>query len=475
MAYSVNLYYLMGVTLWRRRVTKLPDMAEIPYVTVQVPLYNERYVSRRIIDAVAKLDWPHDRLQIQVLDDSTDETKAIVAEAVEQWRARGLNIEQICRPNRTGYKAGALAYALPQATGELIAIFDADFIPPPTFLRDTVPALLNDPKAAFVQARWDHLNLQDSWLTRIQAIAIDSHFMIEQFARFSGGFAFNFNGTAGVWRRTAIDDAGGWQSHTLTEDLDLSYRAWLHGWHGLYRPEVLSPAELPPTMTAFRRQQARWQRGSIECARMLLPSIWRSKYPLLPKVQATIHLLGPLVTPIMAFLMLSYPLLLLILRQYPDAYIPMSLVNVSGPLTVAPTLFFLFSQLLARKPQWQAFVAVLLCQIIGAGMAMNTLRAVLKALLGQRGEFLRTPKWGDSKPTAGTYRLKPDVGVLIDLLWGFYCLVLVAVGLTYGHMFIIAYGLMSCLGSWWVALWTIWPSLRAAFQTRRAALTAKSA
>jgi hypothetical protein len=177
----------------------------------------------------------------------------------------------------------------------------------------------------------------------------------------------------------------------------------------------------------------------------------------------------------MAFLMLSYPLLLLILRQYPDAYIPMSLVNVSGPLTVAPTLFFLFSQLLARKPQWQAFVAVLLCQIIGAGMAMNTLRAVLKALLGQRGEFLRTPKWGDSKPTAGTYRLKPDVGVLIDLLWGFYCLVLVAVGLTYGHMFIIAYGLMSCIGSWWVALWTIWPSLRAAFQTRRAALTAKSA
>lgn len=474
--YSLNLYFLIVMTLWKRgKVLKPAEIAEEPFVTVQVPLYNERYVSQRVISAVASLDWPHDRLQIQILDDSTDETRQIVAEAVRQWQERGIDITQVTRSNREGYKAGALANALPQAKGEFIAIFDADFIPPPSFLRQTVPALLHEPRAAFIQSRWDHLNHHDSWLTRIQAVAIDGHFAIEQYARCYGGFPFNFNGTAGVWRRSAIEDAGGWKSHTLTEDLDLSYRAWLNGWCGLYRPDVASPAELPPTMTAFRRQQARWAQGSIECARLLLPSVWRSRFGLLAKLEATIHLLGYMVNPIMAVLMIGYPVVVMLVGNMPNASVLFNAVNTVGPMTIAPTVFFLAAQMMMRRPEWRSLAAVALYQIIGAGMAMNTLRATIKALIGQRGEFLRTPKWGSQSPRTSSYRLRADVGVWIDVLWGVYCFVLALVGLSYGHTFIVLYGAMSALGSWWVALWTIWPDLRSAFRPERTSLKIDSA
>lgn len=466
--YGVNLYFMIIITLWRRKRLKALPITNLPVVTVQVPLFNERYVSQRVIDAVVALDYPSDKLQIQILDDSTDDTREIVAAQVAAWQARGVRIEHIHRTDRSGYKAGALAAAMPQVEGDFIAIFDADFLPSPDFLMETLPLLLNDPKAAFVQARWEHLNLNASWLTRLQAVAIDSHFMIEQYARSRGGFAFNFNGTAGIWRRSAIIDAGGWKDHTLTEDLDLSYRAWLRGWHGLYRDDVASPAELPPTMTAFRRQQERWQRGSIECARLLLPDIWRSRYPLLAKIQATIHLLGPLVTPTMAFLMISYPFLNELVRRVPGLIMPLSLIDYIGPVTIAPTLFFIMSQVLVGRRHWRAFAAVILCQVIGAGMAMNTLRAVIKAALGQRGEFLRTPKWGSAGTQRSTYRLRADMGVLADLMWGVYCLLLVVIGLMNGHTFIAVYGVMSWFGSWWVALWTIYPDLQAALRSKSA-------
>jgi cellulose synthase/poly-beta-1,6-N-acetylglucosamine synthase-like glycosyltransferase len=465
--YSANLYYLVLLTMWRRRNLKsLPTSKDLPFVTVQIPLYNERYVGRRIVDAVAQLDWPQDRLEIQVLDDSTDETRDIIAEAVAKWQEKGINIVQVCRPERTGYKAGALSYGLQRAKGDYIAIFDADFIPAKDFLHQTVPALLNAPDAAFIQARWEHVNQQDSWLTRIQAIAIDGHFAIEQFARYHGGYAFNFNGTAGVWRRTAIDDAGGWKYDTLTEDLDLSYRAWLRGWKGLYRHDISSPAELPPTMAAFRRQQARWAQGSIECARMLIAPVWRSSYSLMAKLQATIHLLGYLVNPIMAMLVMIYPLIILVTENYPESIAMFSLFNGIGPMTAAPTIFFLFSQYALRRRGWRAVVAVTMFHVISAGLAMNTLRATLKALTGQRGEFLRTPKWGGEKPTVGTYRVRADVGVLTDLTWGFFCFVIMLVALSYGHLFIGVYALISCIGSMTVALWTIAPELSGMLRPR---------
>jgi cellulose synthase/poly-beta-1,6-N-acetylglucosamine synthase-like glycosyltransferase len=473
--YSLNLYFMIIVTVWRqRRVMKVPKLSTFPKVTVQVPLYNERYVSRRVINAVAELDWPTNRLQIQILDDSTDETVDIVAECVAEWKAKGLDIVQVRRPDRVGYKAGALSYAMDMTDGDYVAIFDADFIPPVNFLRETIPLLEKDEKAAFIQTRWDHINLGDSWLTRIQAVAMDSHFMIEQFARFNSGFAFNFNGTAGVWRRSAIEDAGGWQSDTLTEDMDLSYRAWLRGWHGLYKHDLRSPAELPPTITAFRRQQTRWQRGSIECARMLLPTIWQSKYGFLAKLQATIHLLGPMVTPVMAFLMISYPFFILLESRFPGISAAYKLVEYIGPLTIAPTLFFILSQALARRPEWRSFFAVVLCQVMGAGMSMNTLRAVMRGLYGKGGgEFLRTPKYGSTQVASSVYHLKADMGVALDFLWGLFCLLAALIGSANNHNFIVVYGLMSCLGSWWVALWSLLPNLQFTFGARTMTLTTK--
>lgn len=458
--FNLNVYFLMAVA-WvrRRRAIRTPLGPNAPHVTVQIPLYNERYVSRRIIDAVARLDWPVGKLQIQVLDDSTDETRQIVAEHVRSWQARGVNIDLIHRPKREGYKAGALAYGLETATGDFIAIFDADFIPPPSFLRNTVPILVKEPDVAFIQTRWDHLNRRQSWLTRIQSILLDGHFAIEQFARCYGGFAFNFNGTGGVWRRSAILDAGGWQSTTLTEDLDLSYRAWVRGWRGLYRRDVTAPAELPPTMQAFRRQQARWAQGGVECARALFVPVWRSKHSLLAKVQASLHLLGYLLTGMMVLMMIGYTFLLILMQYNPESGLIFTTVNMLGPLLLAPTIFYIISQLLLRPLEWQQLVAVFFAQVIGAGMAMNTLRATLKALLGQRGEFLRTPKWGSQAVHATSYRLRADVGVLIDLLWGLYCLLVAIMAFSHGHMFVVGYATMAALGSWWVALWTIWPDV----------------
>jgi cellulose synthase/poly-beta-1,6-N-acetylglucosamine synthase-like glycosyltransferase len=469
--YSANLYYMTFIAWWHRRrrpAYTLSDDIDLPHVTVQLPLYNERYVSQRIIDAAARLDWPADKLDIQVLDDSTDETAQIVAEAVCRWKAEGVNITHLRRPDRQGYKAGALAFGLEAARGEYICIFDADFVPAPGFLRDLVPSIAADPAAAFVQSRWEHLNREESWLTAIQAIAIDGHFSIEQQARCFGGFPFNFNGTAGIWRREAIRDAGGWRDTTLTEDLDLSYRTWLKGWHGLYHGGVAAPAELPPTMPAFKRQQARWAQGSIESARLLLGKVWRSDHPPFVKLQATIHLLGYLINPIMAVFALTYPLVALAIRAAPDVNQTFTLFSSLGPLTFAPTVFFVASQLLLRR-RWQAIPAVLLFQVISAGLAMNTMRAALKALLGQRGEFLRTPKWGSTpERRAATqrsaYRLRADIGALTDLIWGVLCALVALLAVGEGHLFIAMYCLISALGALWVGAWSVWPDVRAIFQ-----------
>ena len=265
--YGVNAYLMVALHLRGRRRPRstAPPLAVWPTVTVQLPIYNERYVARRLLEAVGALDYPADRLEIQVLDDSTDETTAIVIETAQTLAGRGLEVVHLHRRERAGFKAGALAAGLKEASGEFIAIFDADFVPPPDFLRRTLPHFA-DPGVAVVQTRWGHLNRDFSLLTVAQALGIDGHFAVEQAARARSGLFLNFNGTAGVWRRTAIDDAGGWTHDTLTEDLDLSYRAQLRGWRIEYRPEIVCPAELPVLVTGFKSQQRRWAQGSIQTA-----------------------------------------------------------------------------------------------------------------------------------------------------------------------------------------------------------------
>jgi len=265
--------------------------AECPYVTVKAPMYNEKFVAARIIDAIADFDYPKSKLHIQVIDDSTDESVEIVAERVRHYQSLGFDIDHVRRENRQGYKAGALADAMPQVKGEFIAIFDADFIPHPDFLLKTLPYFSNE-NIGLVQTRWTYLNTRKNILTRLQSIMLDAHFGIEQVTRFGSGSFFNFNGTAGIWRKEAITDAGGWRSDTLTEDTDLSYRAQIKGWDFVYRPEIICPSEIPENMSAFKVQQHRWAKGAIEVMRKLLPTIWKADIPRKAKIEATFHLTG---------------------------------------------------------------------------------------------------------------------------------------------------------------------------------------
>ncbi len=467
-AYSLNLIYLLLAALLARRPIANAPLAEYPHVTVQLPLYNERYVSRRLIDAVAQLDYPLEQLTIQILDDSTDDTSQIVAEAVAYWQKRGRTIQHIRRPTREGYKAGALAYGLQFVQSEYIAIFDADFVPPPDFLKQCLPALIADPRAAFVQARWEHLNADQWWLTRLQAIAVDSHFGIEQQGRAQSGLPFNFNGTAGIWRRAAIEAAGGWQARTLTEDLDLSYRAWLNGWHALYHRHVSAPAELPPTMSAYKRQQARWAQGSLTCARLLLPQLWRSRLSIGCKLQGTIHLLSYLVSPTMMLIVVAYTLGMLLLPREVWSNLPfITYATGINPFTFAPLLYLVASQLLLGRP-WRMLPYAIAFQVVSGGLGVTIAQAAIKGLLGRHSEFLRTPKWGNQAPNSGPYQLRADPSVAREVLWGAFCLLTVAVAAKHEHWFFFFYGIMLCAGSWIVAFWTVLPDWQAAIRRQHA-------
>ena len=284
------------------RSVPIPD-SELPTVTVQLPLYNEATVVRRLLDAAGALDYPSDRLELQVLDDSTDETEGIARAAVEELRERGINAVYLRRPDRHGYKAGALDFGLQQASGELVAIFDADFVPQSSFLKEIV-GHFSDPRIGMVQTRWEHMNRDHSLLTSIQALMLDGHHMVENRARFGAGNMFNFSGTGGMWRRQAIQDAGGWEHDTLTEDLDLSYRAQLAGWRFVYRGDVLTPAELPEDMSSFRAQQYRWAKGTVQTARKLLMRVAKSELTLAQRIEACFHMLPHMAYPMMVLLTL---------------------------------------------------------------------------------------------------------------------------------------------------------------------------
>ena len=389
LVYSAHRWTL----LFGRRSALLtpPPFPEWPRVTVQLPLYNEAAVVERLIDQVARMDYPPDRLEIQVLDDSTDETSVIAARAIGRARERGLRIHHLRRDTREGYKAGALRAGFEAAAGELLAVLDADFLPPEDFLRRLVPHF-RDPTVGMAQARWTHLNRDASALTAAQAVLLDAHFVLEHGRRMSRGHFLNFNGSAGVWRRSCIEEAGGWSHATLTEDLDLSYRAQLAGWRFIYDGGVEAPAELPSNIAALKSQQARWVKGSIQTARRVLPELLGRRLPIGQKAEAVLHLTGNAAYPaLLALAALLLPVLLAA-RPWPAAGILHGVVLALGVLPVA--LALAAAQRALGRPPSRIAADVALAIALGVGLSFNNARAVLEGLGGEVGVFERTPKTG---------------------------------------------------------------------------------
>jgi cellulose synthase/poly-beta-1,6-N-acetylglucosamine synthase-like glycosyltransferase len=424
--YGWHRYYLVYLYMKNKdkAPTQPPPLEHLPPVTVQLPIFNEMYVADRLIGAVCDLDYPRERLEIQVLDDSTDETREIAELAVRRYAARGFDIKYLHRVDRHGYKAGALEAGLQQASGQFIAIFDADFIPPADFLMKTLPHFATDPKIGMVQARWGHINQDYSLLTKIQSILLDAHFVLEHGARNRSGCFFNFNGTAGIWRREVIPDAGGWQHDTLTEDLDLSYRAQLRGWRFVFLPDLVAPAEVPVEMNSFKSQQHRWAKGSIQTCMKLLPKILRSNQPLSVKAEAFFHLSANFNYLLMSLLsILMFPSMYV---RYSMGWTEMMLIDI--PLFAAATLSFCNFYMVSQRelhPDWKTRLKYLpFLMSIGIGLCVNNTRAVLEAVFGKQTEFARTPKYGierDSDEWMGKkYHQSVGVQPIIELGLGLY-------------------------------------------------------
>ena len=388
--------YLMIYLYYRDRDKKAvpaPLPARLPKVTVQLPIYNEMYVVERLLDSVAAIRYPNELLEIQVLDDSTDETQGLARRAVQAHRERGKDVQYIHREDRTGFKAGALAAGLAVAKGELVLIFDADFVAPPDILEKTV-GQFDDPKVGVVQTRWGHINRDYSLLTQVQSVMLDGHFILEHGGRNRSGRFFNFNGTAGLWRRAAIVDAGGWQHDTLTEDLDLSFRAQMRGWRFVYLEDVVCPAELPVEMNSFKSQQHRWAKGSVQTCLKLLPRVLASDLPLHVKVESAFHLTANFAYPLMVLLsLLMFPAMVI---RYNMGLYEMLIVDI--PLFMGATLsvcsFYLSSQKEIFGPDWKSRLRYLPAVLaVGIGISVNNTKAVLEALFGVESGFRRTPKY----------------------------------------------------------------------------------
>lgn len=433
--YGIHCYVLAALflrhgprqTLRRAAIRQAHDDAcsddDLPVITVQLPIFNERFVVDRLIDAALALDWPAHKLQIQVLDDSTDNTPALVAAALDRHRDSDVELQHLRRSDRSGFKAGALAAGLASARGELVAILDADFVPHPDFLRRCIP-FFQDRKVGLVQARWGHLDRDHSWLTRLQGLAIDGHFSVEQAGRCWSGLALNFNGTAGIWRREAIDAAGGWQGDTLTEDLDLSYRAQLAGWRVEFLIDVEVPAEIPADMEAFKSQQRRWAKGSIQTAVKLLGPVWKSPWSAGRKLAATLHLTHYLVHPLMLTVAIAAPAVLTLWRGDlgPLAFAAVALLLLLG--AAGPTTLYIVAQRSLRKEWRRRLVDLPLLMLVGCGVAVSNTRAVLSGLFGSRGTFVRTPKRrlsdAPDSGVVGGYRLPLDAVFLAEAALAVY-------------------------------------------------------
>jgi cellulose synthase/poly-beta-1,6-N-acetylglucosamine synthase-like glycosyltransferase len=455
--------------LKQRNITpNQPPLKQTPVVTVQLPLFNELYVVNRLVDAVCALEYPKDKLEIQVLDDSTDETVDIVAKLVSHYQQLGYDIKHIHRTDRSGYKAGALKYGLSTSRGEFIAIFDADFVPNPDFLEKTIPYFFTDPKIGVVQTRWEHLNGEYSLLTRTEAFALDGHFVVEQDVRCKAGYFINFNGTGGVWRKAAILDAGNWQSDTLTEDLDLSYRAQLRGWKFKYLNNVTSPAELPAEVNALKSQQFRWTKGAIETARKILPEVWKSNIPLRIKIHSTFHLTNNIVFPFIILAgILNVPLIYIKQQQGHEMYFAMMSVFVLA--FIGSFLFYLISQK-SVYPDWRRRIMLFPLFMAGSmGFAVNNSRAVFEGLFKCKSEFIRTPKFAIQNKQdawkANRYisKKKFDWVILIEILLAVYCLFGVISSIYYLEIASMPFQLMYFMGFSIVS----WLSIRHAFEARK--------
>jgi cellulose synthase/poly-beta-1,6-N-acetylglucosamine synthase-like glycosyltransferase len=438
------------VHLRERDTQEEPSLEEFPVVTVQLPVYNERYVVGRLLDAACTIDYPLELLEIQVLDDSTDMTVEVIAAKVEEYRNKGVDIKHIRRGTREGFKAGALKEGLRTARGEFVAIFDADFVPRKDFLRKTMPHFLSDPTVGMVQTRWEHINSEYSLLTRTQAMALDGHFVIEQSVRNNAGLFMNFNGTAGVWRKECIEQSGNWHDDTLTEDLDLSYRAQLRGWKFKYLQDVTSPAELPSEINALKSQQFRWTKGAIETARKILPQVWRSPFPLRTKVHATFHLTNNLVFPFIVIAgILNVPLVFIKHSGEYDGYFVFMSVFVFA--FVGSFLFYLYSQK-GVYADWRRRLLLFPVFMAGSmGFSVNNTRAVLEGLMRKKSEFVRTPKYsihgkGDSWADKTYVPRRVGYDVVIEMLLAVYCLFGVASSIYFLEIAAVPFQLLFFMG-----------------------------
>lgn len=459
-----GLHRLSMVVRWfryRKFSPVAPDVFEkLPKVTVQIPLYNERLVAKRIVDSIARLDYPADRLQIQIVDDSNDDTSTLIAERVSYYQQQGLNIEHVQRTNRQGFKAGALKDAMATADGEFIAIFDADFIPSPDTLLKSIH-YFTQADIAMVQLRWEHLNRRSSLLTKTQAIMLDAHFALEQQVRCASNMLLNFNGTAGIWRTFAIVDAGHWSADTLTEDLDLSYRAQLAGWKMQYLNHVTCPGELPADMNAFKTQQYRWAKGGVQVMIKMLKTVWRTKIPVSKKFEATFHLSNNLAYFVMLLDTLVFLLPSLYLRSQHDLAniwwldIPLLLMSSGGHIA-----YLYFGQIVLGRSKIHALTKIPNLVLLGIQLAINNSKAGFEALLGKKSEFVRTPKTGESQNSFQTntehlsvtenkkqhYKPLAPKGALFEFLISAIYTVVLLWAISHQHWFILPFIALLSLG-----------------------------
>jgi cellulose synthase/poly-beta-1,6-N-acetylglucosamine synthase-like glycosyltransferase len=452
----VYLYYKHK----KNRTTEPPaQFPELPRVTIQLPIFNEQFVVERLLDAICRLHYPLEKLDIQVLDDSTDETVAVARGLVNHYAARGFPISYHHRSNREGFKAGALTEGLKTAKGEFVAIFDADFVPPEDFLQRVIHHF-TDPRVGMVQTRWTHINRHYSFLTEVEAILLDGHFVLEHSGRARSNVFFNFNGTAGMWRRSAIDDAGGWQHDTLTEDTDLSYRAQLKGWKFIYLQDVECPAELPVEMTAFKTQQARWAKGLIQTSKKILPRVLKSDQRFHVKLEAWYHLTANLSYPLM--IVLSVLLLPAMIIRFYQGWFQMLYIDL--PLFMASTFsissFYLVSQRELFPGKWfRALIYLPFLMALGIGLTVTNTRAVLEALLGKQSDFARTPKYHveskKDKVRANKYRRGLGWVPWVELLIGCYFAITVYYAIDNENYITVPFLILFVVGYWYTGLMSL--------------------
>src|SRR6266487_4189996 len=461
-SYGIHRYTLVYLYYKKKKNrTTEPEQkfSELPRVTVQLPIFNEQYVVDRLLQAVCRLNYPREKLDIQLLDDSTDETADVARGLVEHYAAQGYPITYHHRTNRAGYKAGALHEGLQVAKGEFVAIFDADFVPPPDFLLRTIHHFTN-PKIGMVQTRWTHINRNYSFLTEVEAILLDGHFVLEHSGRARSDVFFNFNGTAGVWRRKAIEEAGGWQHDTLTEDTDLSYRAQLKGWKFIYLQDIECPAELPVEMAAFKTQQARWAKGLIQTGKKILPRVLKSDQPFRVKLEAWYHLTANLSYPLMVVLsVLLMPAM--IIRSW-QGLLQMLLIDL--PLFMASTMsvssFYLVSQKELFPKTWpRALLYLPFLMALGIGLTITNTRAVLEALVGKQSVFARTPKYRveSKKDKVGARKYRHGLGWVpwIEMLIGSYFALTVYYAMENENYITVPFLILFVVGYWYTGLMSL--------------------